>query len=176
MTALTFKPNSLSTSLTFRWWNERLCVMCRAFSTNCEESRANVFTGAVILKWQYESEGSSANTVSLSLSLCLCLTLSSICAHTTFFLLFFPQIISDADSSTLSVMLCLFPSLAPALIKEEAREHLKMPLCLYGALSLPLSPLITGWENVFKSESLFLLSSSWQNDKANLLIRSFDSL
>lgn len=29
-----------------------------------------------------------------------------------------------------------------------------MPLCLSAALSLSLSPLIIGWENIFKSESL----------------------
>lgn len=62
--------------------------------------------------------------------------------------------------------------------REEMRKKKKKRKIVDAAPSCFLSPLITGWEKPFwiRDPLLFPFCASWQNDKANLLICSSDSL
>lgn len=122
----------------------------------------NVYTTAVILKWLYESEGTSVITLFLSVSVLF--FSPSMHKPLLFSPLFFSQIISLAISS--NPVCAAFPLARFCTIKKESQGT-------YSGASLPFAPLIIGWEILFKSETLFFsfcLLTEWQNQSPYLLL------
>lgn len=139
----------------------------------CVELLAQTVVRArVISKWLWKVK----IICKYSISLPPALALYSICAHTTFFLLS----LSDNKQCHQLNPSCDAVSLPLSLLRTHKSENqgtsLNASLSLRCSFSSPFPSDYRVGEHLQIRVHLFPLSSSWQNDKANLLIRSFDSL